>query len=123
MTSASRPTGFLQVGLRPGIEVVMEAVRLSEALAGAAVVVTGEGRTDGQTLAGKVPLGVARLAARHGVPAMIVSGAIARDAETLLGQSIAALVSIASGPMPLEEAIADAAGLLDVTLRATLPKH
>ncbi len=105
--------GFLQASLRPGIEVVMEAARLADVLRGASLVLTGEGKTDGQTLAGKVPLGVARLAAGHGVPAIVISGAVAPDADALLDQNIAALISIANGPMSLEEAMAEAGGLLE----------
>ncbi|MGE5673597.1 MAG: glycerate kinase, partial [Mycobacterium leprae] len=68
--------GFLNARLRPGIEVVMEAVRIDDSLNGAALVVTGEGRTDGQTMAGKVPLGVARRAAQYGAQAVVISGAV-----------------------------------------------
>jgi len=104
---------FLGARLRPGIEVVMEAVGIDRILAGATLVLTGEGRTDGQTLAGKVPLGVARRAAAHGVPAVVISGAVTADADALLSHNIAALVSIVSGPMSLEEAMANAGELLE----------
>ncbi|HWI51578.1 MAG TPA: glycerate kinase [Symbiobacteriaceae bacterium] len=111
--------GFLGARLRPGIEVVMEAVRIDELLAGTTLVVTGEGRTDGQTLAGKVPMGVARRAANHGVPAIVVSGAVTPDADALLAHNIASLVSICDGPMTLDEAMAHAAELLErATARA-----
>lgn len=109
--------GFLGARTRPGIEVVMDAVRLDAALSGADLVITGEGRTDGQTLAGKVPLGVARRAEGHGVPAVVISGAVTEDALSLLEHNIVALLSIAPGPMTLDEAIARAGALLE---RATL---
>jgi glycerate kinase len=111
--------GFLGARLRPGIEVVMEALRIDDLLAGATLVVTGEGRTDGQTLAGKVPMGVARRAATHGVPAIVVSGAVTPDADALLEHNIASLISICDGPMNLDEAMAHAAELLErATARA-----
>jgi glycerate kinase len=111
--------GFLGARLRPGVEVVTEAVRLEALLDGAALVITGEGRTDGQTLAGKVPLGVARVAARQGVPAIVISGAVAPDADALLDHQIAALLSISDGPMTLDEAMRRGAEMLErATARA-----
>lgn len=107
--------GFLGAGLAPGVEVVMEAVRFDELLTGADLVLTGEGRTDGQTLAGKVPLGVARRAARRKVPVVVLSGGVTPDAMTLHEHGITALLSIADGPMPLEQAMARAAELLERT--------
>lgn len=105
--------GFLGADLRPGIEVVMDAVRFDSMVEGATLVITGEGRTDGQTMAGKVPLGVARRAAQHGVPVIVISGAVTPDADALLDHNIAALLSITDGPIPLEEAMARAAELLE----------
>lgn len=104
--------GFLGASLRPGIEVVVEATGLAERLASASLLITGEGRTDGQTLAGKVPLGLARAAAPHGVPVIVISGAVTADADRLLDEGIAALLSCAPGPISLDEAMAEAGGLL-----------
>jgi glycerate kinase len=59
---------------RPGIELVLELVDFDAALDGAALVVTGEGSLDTQTLAGKAPAGVARAAARRGIPVVAVVG-------------------------------------------------
>ncbi len=62
--------------MRPGIDVVIEASGLRDLLAGASFVVTGEGRVDLQTLSGKAPAGVARLARACGVPAIAVAGSL-----------------------------------------------
>ena len=62
---------FLGATRRPGIEVVMDLVDLDHVLAGADVVITGEGSLDGQSLGGKTPLGVARRARDHGVPTVL----------------------------------------------------
>ena len=59
---------------RPGVDVVLELVGLDTQVAGADLVITGEGSLDEQSLGGKTPLGVARLAAAHGVPIIAVSG-------------------------------------------------
>jgi glycerate 2-kinase len=59
---------------RPGIGMVLELAGFDAALDGAALVITGEGSLDSQTLAGKAPMGVARAAARRGIPVVAVAG-------------------------------------------------
>lgn len=105
--------GFLGARLRPGIGVVMEAIQLDRLLPDAALLLTGEGRTDGQSLAGKVVQGVARRAAQHGVEVVVLSGAVTPEAADLHEQGIAALLAIADGPMPLGQAMERAAELLE----------
>jgi glycerate kinase len=98
--------------LRLGAEVVADLLGLDAALAGADWLITGEGRSDRQTLLGKTPLVAAQRAAVHGVPATLVSGAIDRAALPELGRHFAGCHSIAFGPATLESCLADAAGLL-----------
>ena len=74
---------FLRAEIRPGIEVVAEAVRLRERIRGADLVVTGEGRLDGQTLYGKTVAGVARIAREVSVPVIVVPGALGDGWESL----------------------------------------
>ena len=87
-------------------------VRLREKLNGAHLVITGEGRTDFQTLFGKTPMGVARAAMEQGIPVVIISGSISDDARGLYEHGIGALVSIARGPMLLDEVIERGAELV-----------
>ncbi|MFC8750670.1 glycerate kinase [Pseudomonas oryzihabitans] len=108
---------FLQASFRPGIEVVAELVGLEEALQGADLAVTGEGRLDGQTLRGKTPAGVLRLAQRHGVPVVAVAGSLGEGYDALYQQGLAAAFSLVPGPLSLEEALAQAEGLLERTAR------
>jgi glycerate kinase len=68
---------FLGAELRPGIEIALDALRADELFEQSDLVVTGEGRIDEQTLAGKVPVGVARRARRYGVPVVAVGGSVA----------------------------------------------
>lgn len=65
---------FCGAKLRPGVEVVMEAVRFHDRLQQADLVITGEGRLDDQSLRGKVPAGVLRAAREAGVPLAVVCG-------------------------------------------------
>ncbi|MCV4725194.1 glycerate kinase, partial [Escherichia coli] len=59
---------FLNADIKPGIEIVLNAVNLAQAVQGAALVITGEGRIDSQTAGGKAPLGVASVAKQFNVP-------------------------------------------------------
>jgi len=65
---------FLGARLRPGVDLVMEALRLPERMEAADLVVTGEGTFDEQSLRGKVPAGVLRVAEEQGVPAIVLCG-------------------------------------------------
>ena len=94
-----------QVDLRPGVEVVLEAVGLEDAVRDADLVITGEGRIDAQSASGKVPVGVARLAKRHGCAVLAFGGSVADDAGALNEQGVDALFPIVRGPVSLQEAM------------------
>src|ERR1700674_1564559 len=102
---------FTGARLRPGAEMVMEAVRLDERLAGAQLVITGEGRLDSQTARfGKGPAAVARHARQAGIPVLALGGSIADEAELrLLFDGLEATVV---EPSTIDEAIAQARPLL-----------
>ncbi len=68
---------------RPGVDVVLDLVGLDGQVAGADLVITGEGSLDSQSLGGKTPVGVGRLAAAHGVPVVAVSGRCTLSADQL----------------------------------------
>ena len=74
---------FLNADIRPGIEVIAEVVRLRERIRGADLVLTGEGRLDGQTQYGKTVAGVARVAKDEGVPVIVVPGALGDGWESM----------------------------------------
>ncbi len=95
---------FLGARLLPGIDAVLDAVRFEEALQGADLILTGEGRVDGQTLRGKAVLGVARRARGSGVPVVAVTGDAAQAGEGLYQQGVAALFSINRSPMAFAQA-------------------
>ena len=79
---------FLGAEIRPGVDVVAEVVRLRARLDGADLVVTGEGRLDGQTRYGKTVAGVARLASEAGVPVIVVPGALGPGWEWALSVAV-----------------------------------
>jgi glycerate kinase len=100
---------FLGGRLRPGSEIVMAAVGLDAAVADADLVITGEGRIDGQTVHGKTPVGVARVAGRHGKPVIAIAGGLAAGAAAVHDHGIDAVFGAVSRPCTVEEALADAA--------------
>jgi glycerate kinase len=104
---------FTQARLRPGVEIVLEATGLETQIRGAALVITGEGRSDFQTAMGKAPAGVAAVARRHRVPVICLSGALGEGAEELLARGVDALAAAVARPMSLDEAIHGAAALLE----------
>jgi glycerate kinase len=98
--------------LRPGIELVLAASGFAAALEGADLVLSGEGRVDGQTACGKTISGVARAAAAAGVPLVVLAGEIGPGASALHGVGVTAMVSLVSGPMDLATALARTPELL-----------
>ena len=93
--------------------VVSDAIRLRRRLAGCDLVITGEGRTDGQTLHGKAPMGVIREARKLGIPVIVVSGSIGPGAEALLEHGVDAYYGALSEPMNEKELGRKAASLLE----------
>jgi glycerate kinase len=103
---------FLGAQFRPGVEVVAELVGLEQAVIGADLVITGEGRFDAQTLRGKTPFGVARIARQHGVPVIVLAGTLGDGYEQMYQHGVDAAFALASGPMSLEQACSEAPRLL-----------
>lgn len=96
---------FLGAQLRPGIDIVLDAVKMEEAVRDAQIVITGEGRLDGQTAMGKVPVGVAKLAKRHGCRVLAFAGSVTEDAAACNEAGIDAFFPIVRGITTLEEAM------------------
>lgn len=105
-------TAFLGAVIRPGAEVVLEATRLERRLEGADLAITGEGRMDGQTLRGKAPLAVARVARRRRVPVVALVGGIGSDEEAIYAEGPDAILPLVPGPVDLDTAVVQAEELL-----------
>lgn len=98
---------------RPGIDVVLEFTGLAERLAGADLVITGEGSLDEQSLLGKTPLGVARAAARAGVPVIAVCGRTTLGPEQLAESGFREVHALTELESNVDTCIAQAAALLE----------
>jgi glycerate 2-kinase len=103
---------FAGAHLVPGVELVAEACGLEEQLQGVDLVVTGEGCIDGQSVYGKTPVGVARLARRHGAAVIAVAGALGSGYNAVHGHGIDAVFCLCGGPVTEAEAMRNAGPLL-----------
>jgi glycerate kinase len=103
---------FLGARIEPGVEVVAEVVRLRERVRGADLVLTGEGRLDGQTGYGKTVAGVARIAAAEGVSVIAVAGSLGRGWEGVLAMGVEGVEAIVPWLATQEEAMERPAALL-----------
>ncbi|SHF67702.1 glycerate kinase [Caldanaerobius fijiensis DSM 17918] len=106
---------FLGARLLPGIKLVCDAVNLDRHLENADLVITGEGKIDGQTIHGKTPVGVASYAKKHGVPVFAIGGMLGEGYEVLHDYGIDALFDINPRTMTLSESIKESSENLEKT--------
>ncbi len=97
---------FTNATLESGIRIVLEETRLEDYVKDADIVITGEGRLDGQTIMGKAPIGVAKTAKRFGKPVLAFAGCVTRDAVACNAEGIDAFFPILQSVVSLEEAMA-----------------
>ena len=96
---------FLGGEMRSGIETVLDLIGFDELLQGASLVVTGEGRTDGQSSFGKVLQGIGRHSRAAGVPAAALCGSLGPGYEALYDEGICSFMTTVDAPMALSEAL------------------
>lgn len=96
---------FTNARLESGINIILDETKLEEYIKNADIVVTGEGRLDSQTVMGKAPIGVARLAKKYGKKVIAFSGCVTADAEVCNEHGIDAFFPIIRTVGTLEEAL------------------
>ena len=96
---------FTNAVLKSGIQIILEEINLEAAIKNADIVVTGEGRLDSQTVMGKAPIGVAKLAKKYGKKVIAFSGCVTEDAEICNEHGIDAFFPVLRGVTSLEEAL------------------
>lgn len=110
---------FAHATLRPGAQIVLEAVRLEERIRTADLVITAEGQIDSQTAYGKSVGAVAALAKRYGLPVLALAGSLGENYQTVYSLGVDAVAVLPSGPMTLDYAMEHAAELMkDSTQRS-----
>ncbi|OTA17458.1 hypothetical protein Xvie_00842 [Xenorhabdus vietnamensis] len=109
--------GCLGARLQSGIEIVIDTLKLEEAIQGADLVITGEGRIDSQTIQGKTPIGVARVAKKFAIPTIALVGGMSRDYHVVHQHGLDAVFSIIPEVCSLSDALANGADNLQITAR------
>ena len=109
--------GLFNATLRPGIEIVMDAVNLNDVLSNADLVITGEGRIDSQTIHGKTPIGVARTAKKYNLPVIGIAGCLSDDCDVVHDYGIDAIFSVVPRSVSLDIALKEAAINVENTAR------
>ena len=99
---------FCGAELRQGIEIVTDALHLADQVADADLVITGEGRIDSQTIHGKVPVGVAKVAKRFNKPVIGIAGSLTSDVGVVHDHGIDAVFSVIYTICSLEDALENA---------------
>ena len=79
---------FLHAVLKPGIDIVLDEIQIAQAIKTADEVITGEGRFDAQTLMGKTPIGVARIAKLYSVPVYAFAGCFGADVQVCIDSGV-----------------------------------
>lgn len=100
---------FLNARLASGIDVVLKANHFEEMLEYANIIITGEGRIDNQSIQGKVPTGVAKVAKQKNKPTLAIVGCIGKDAELVYNYGIDTIESCVYAPCTIKEALDHAA--------------
>ncbi len=110
---------FLNTKLESGSDIVIDEICLDEKIKDADIVVTGEGKLDGQTIMGKAPISVAKIAKKYGVKTLAFAGAITEDSEQCNENGIDAFFSIIPSAMKLEDAMDNEIAQKNMTMTVT----
>ncbi|MDQ0913873.1 glycerate kinase [Paenibacillus sp. V4I5] len=111
---------LLQGQIKAGSSFIAEISELERHIQGADLVLTGEGKVDSQTAHGKTPSGVALIAQKYGIPTVVIAGTVGTDIENLYTQGVCSVLSLLNRPVSLEEALVDAATMLESTTEAAV---
>ncbi|QCR33487.1 glycerate kinase [Lysinibacillus sp. SGAir0095] len=103
---------FLQGEFHQGIHLVLDVMKYNEKIQGADMVVTGEGKSDRQTLHGKAPFGVLECAKEYEIPTVLLSGCIEEQDQPLLAEHFQEIHSVAGESISTEKAMKEAASCL-----------
>ncbi|REF26889.1 glycerate kinase [Xenorhabdus cabanillasii] len=109
--------GCLGAKLQSGVEIVIETLKLEKMIQGADLVITGEGRMDSQTIYGKTPIGVARIARKFGIPVIALVGGMSKDYHIVHQHGLDAVFSIIPEACTLADALTNSVDNLQVLAR------
>lgn len=96
---------FCNAVLQSGIKTVLEAVNIEQHLKDTGLIITGEGKIDGQSVFGKGPVGIAEAAKPYHIPVMVLTGGIGEGAYKAYEYGISSIMPIVNGSISLEESM------------------
>ena len=111
---------FLKGRLMRGVEIVMDQTGFADKIAGADLIITGEGQIDSTTLNGKTLSGVAKAAKKQGTPVVALAGTLGKDWQAVHELGIKAVIPICDSPMTLDQAMINAEKLIEQAAERTL---
>ena len=109
---------FLNARLEPGIDMVLDAIGFDDVIKGADLIITGEGRIDSQTLAGKTPYGVLQRAKRQGIPVIAIGGNVQLTQEEAKAVGFTSVLQVTPPGMPLNDAMNPETAAENISRRA-----
>ena len=98
--------------IRLGVDIVIETVGLEKRLKDADLVITGEGKMDSQTIYGKTPIGVAKLAKKHKIPVVAIVGEVGEGVEVVYKHGIDGIMTTTPYPMTSTQAMKKSSQLI-----------
>ena len=104
------------INLQAGIDMILDVLNADQILHHADLVITGEGQMDNQTLQGKTPYGIAKRAAKQGIPTLAIAGSLGSEVEALYGDIYSVFGTVRS-PQTLEQVLQEAEKNLTRTAR------
>lgn len=114
---------FCNVAIRSGVDEILKILSVDALIKDVDLVITGEGRIDAQTVFGKVPVGIAKIAKKYDLPVVAIVGSIGEGAEAVYHSGIDVIMDIIDRPMALQEALDSGVDLIErcaTTLARTL---
>jgi len=104
---------FCGASISSGIDTILDAIHFEDLIKNATIVVTGEGRIDGQSLYGKVPVGIARRCKAQRIPVLAIVGDLLGNMDAIYAEGIDSVMSTVPRAMPLKEAMERSSELLE----------
>jgi len=114
---------FFRGEMEQGVDVVLNAISFDKQITDADLIITGEGKTDSQTLSGKTPFGVAKVAHKQGKPIILISGALDYESRDLLAPMFNELHAITDGTVSPQESIERASHYLRVKTKLVMENY
>ncbi len=106
---------FFNAKIKKGTEVVFDLLNVKEKISGADLIITGEGRIDSQTVFGKAPAEIAKLAKKAKIPCIVLCGALGKNIDALYDCGITSVFPICPGPVSLEDSMSNASEYISNT--------